>query len=300
MRKLVLVLAILIVMLIPNSIRAQDELHLSLVSVDIWPEYDQPAVLMIYRITLAPETSLPASLSLRIPSGAQINAVAVVDPIKGLVNTPYDSSIQGQWSVLKIPTNSLQVQVEYYTPLAKDGINRHIVFEWPGDYVLDTLEANFLRPLEAGSVTISLPPIDTSPGQDGLTNYRVRAVSLAADQSFTLKIDYQRNTDALSISSLPVQAVTTPGPDTPGHISMTGILPLILAGIGMLLIVAGIIGFVVWQRGAQGSQLARVRVAKGEENEDEFIYCHQCGKRAQPGDIFCRTCGTRLKKGSED
>ena len=33
-------------------------LHLSLLSVDIWPEYDQPAVLMIYRITLAPDTTL--------------------------------------------------------------------------------------------------------------------------------------------------------------------------------------------------------------------------------------------------
>lgn len=300
MRKLVLMLAIFFAMIIPNSIRAQDELRLSLVSVDIWPEYDQPAVLMIYRITLAPETSLPASLSLRIPSDAQINAVAVVDPIKGLVNTPYDNSIQGQWSVLKIPTNSLQVQVEYYIPLVKDGITRHVVFEWPGDYVLDTMEANFLRPLGAESVTISLPPIDTSPGQDGLTNYRVKAINLAADQSFFLKIDYQRNTDALSISSLPVQPVTTPGPDTPGHVSMTGILPLILAGIGMLLIVAGIIGFVVWQRGAQGSQLVKVRVSKREENEDEFIYCHECGKRAQPGDIFCRTCGTLLKKGSQD
>ena len=81
---------------------------------------------------------------------------------------------------------------------------------------------------------------------------------------------------------------------------MTGILPLILAGIGMLLIVAGIIGFVVWQRGAQSSQLVKVRETKREQNEDEFIHCHQCGKRAQPGDIFCRTCGTRLKKGSED
>jgi hypothetical protein len=300
MRKLVLLLAILIVILIPTPIHAQDELHLSLVSVDIWPEYDQPAVLMIYRVTLAPETRLPVSLSLRIPSGMQINAVAVVDPIKGLINTPYDNSLQGQWSVIKLSTNSLQVQVEYYAPLVKDGITRHVVFEWPGDYVLDTMEVNFLRPLGAESVTISQAPIGTSPGQDGLTNYRLRAVNLPAGQSFILKIDYQRNTDALSISSLSVQAVTTPGPDTPGHITMTGVLPLVLAGIGMLLIVAGVIGFVVWQRGAQGAQIVKAHVPRHEENEDEFIYCHQCGKRAQPGDVFCRTCGTRLKKGSED
>lgn len=300
MRKLVWMLAFVIMMLIPTPTRAQDKLHLDLVSVDIWPEYDQPAVLMIYRITLASETNLPASLSLRLPLGVQINAVAVVDPVKGLINTPYDNSVQGQWAVIKLTTNALEVQVEYYTPLVKDGINRHVVFNWPGDYTLDTLEVNFLRPLGAESVNISQAPIDTTPGQDGLTNYRIQAVNLAAGQPFNLKIDYQRKTDALSISSLPVQAITTPGPDTPGHVTMTGILPLVLTGVGMLLIVAGVVGFVVWQRGAQGAQVVKAPRPRREENNDEFIYCHQCGKRAQPGDVFCRTCGTRLKKNPDD
>ena len=300
LRKLLFLLALLLGLLVPFPIRAQADLHLSLVSVDIWPEYDQPAVLMIYRIALAPQTSLPANLSIRIPVGVQINAVALVDPIKGLINTPYDNSIQGQWSVIKVTTNSLQVQIEYYTPLVKDGVNRHVTFDWPGDYALDTMEVNFLRPLGAESVTLSRPPIDTTPGQDGLTNYRVRAVNLAAGQEFKLKIDYQRSTDALSISSLPVQAITTPGPDTPGHVSMTGILPLVLAGIGMLLIVAGVIGFVVWQRSTQGVHTVRTRMPPRVENNDEFIYCHQCGKRAQAGDVFCRTCGTRLKKSGEE
>jgi hypothetical protein len=155
--------------------------------------------------------------------------------------------------VLTITTTSPQVQVEYYTALVKNGTTRHIVFDWAGDYAVEKLEVNFLRPLGAESPTISLPPVDTSPGQDGLTNYRIEAADLMAGKPFTLTIDYQRQTDALSISSLPVQAASTPGPDTPGHVSMTGILPWVLAGIGLLLIVAGIVGFVVWQRGGQVS-----------------------------------------------
>ncbi|MGA2490038.1 MAG: zinc ribbon domain-containing protein [Anaerolineales bacterium] len=300
MRKLITMLTLLIVFLNPAPVKAQDEMHLSLLSIDIWPEYDQPAVLIIYHISLASDTSLPASLAIRIPSDVQINAVAVGDPTKGLLNAPYDNSVQGQWSVLKITTNSLQVQVEYYAPLIKNGTARHILFEWPGDYAVDKLEANFLKPFGAEGVSFSLAPTDTGPGQDGLINYHFQIANLAAGQSFSLTIDYLRQTDDLSISSLPVQAASTPGPDTPGRVSMTGILPWALAGIGFLLIVAGVVGFVTWQRGGQGTRKGEKYTLHREESEDEFTYCPQCGKRAQPGDTFCRTCGTRLNRGAVD
>jgi hypothetical protein len=300
MRKLILMLILSIVFLIPAPVRSQGEVHLSLLGVDIWPEYDQPAVLMIYRLILASDTKLPASLALHIPANAQINAVAVLDPTGGLINTPYDKTIQGQSSVLNISTNSLQMQVEFYEPLVKNGINRHIQFDWSGDYAVDKLDANFLSPFGAKSVSISVSPTDTGPGQDGLTNYHIQKSNLAAGQSFSLTIDYQRQTDDLSISSLPVVAASTPGPDTPGRVSMTGILPWILAGIGALLIVAGIVGFVLWQQGSRGTKKGIKNTPPSEESEDESIYCHNCGKRAQPGDVFCRTCGTRLKRGSTD
>jgi hypothetical protein len=300
MRKLTLLLILLIIIFVPNVVQAQGNQHFSLLSVDIWPEYDQPSVLMIYRMTMVSSTVLPASLSVRIPSDAQINAVALVDPTKGLVNAPYDLSVQGQWSLLKFTTDSLQSQVEFYTPLARNGTTRHVIFAWAGDYAVDDLEVNFLQPYSAENVTINFSPVTTTPGQDGLTNYHVQTANLTAGKSFSLTIDYQRQTNDLSISSLPVQAVSTPGPDTQGRVSMTGVLPWVLAGIGVLLIVAGIVGFLVWQRGTQGARKVKKHVQPHEETDDDFIYCHQCGKRAQPGDVFCRTCGTRLKRGSTE
>jgi hypothetical protein len=300
MRKLIGFLTLWFIFLVPFSAEAQGKLHLSLVSVDIWPEYDRPAVLMIYHITLAPDTSLPASLSLRITSGAEINAVAVLDPTGNLIVAPYVESIQGSWTVLTITTTSPRVQVEYYTPLVKNGTTRHIIFNWAANYSVEKLEVNFLQPLGADSPILSIPPVETSPGQDGLINYRIETVSLMADKPFSMTIDYQRQTDGLSISSLPVLAASTPGPDTPGHVSMTGILPWGLAGIGLLLIVAGIFGFVAWQRGSQVPLAVKQNAPPRLESEDEFIYCHQCGRRAYPSDVFCRTCGTRLKRSSTD
>ncbi|MGD0879564.1 MAG: zinc ribbon domain-containing protein [Anaerolineales bacterium] len=298
MRKVLLLLSLWIILLVPLSVQAKENLHFSLVTVDIWPEYDRPAVLMIYHITLSPDTVLPASFSLRLPADAEINAVAVVDESGNLINAPYNSTKQVPWSVLTINTTLPQLQVEYYTALVKEGATRHIVFNWPGDYAVEKLEINFLRPLGAESPSISFQPVDTSPGQDGLTNYRIEATDLLPDKSFVLTIDYERQTDALSISSLAVQAVSTPGPDTPGHVSMTGILPWVLAAIGLLLIVAGIFGFVTWQRGGQEVKPVKEGENHLEDDEEKFVNCRQCGKSAQPGDVFCRSCGSRLKRTS--
>jgi hypothetical protein len=296
MRKLIMVLTLAILTLAPIPVMAQNQVNLSLVNVDIWPEYDQPSVLIIYRITLASGTILPANLALRIPSDGQINAVAVVDSANGLINSPYNSTTQGKWTIVNITANTLQVQIEYYVPLSKTGAARHIVYEWPGDYAVDRLDVNFLRPFGADNVSLSLEPVSTSTGQDGLTNYLIQTTKLELNQQFSLTIDYTRQTDDLIISSQPVQAASTPGEDTPGRISMTGIIPWALAGIGVLLIAVGVIWFVSWQRKGHDSSKGKKQVTQRGQTGGEAIYCPQCGKRAQPEDIFCRTCGTRLKR----
>jgi hypothetical protein len=295
MRRLMLILVLFIFLFVPVLVSAQGKVHYSLVGVDIWPEYDQPAVLVIYRLTLAPDTVLPTKLMVRIPSSARINAVAIMNSANRLVDAPYKNAVQGQWSEIELTATTLQAQVEFYVPLVRNDSARHIVFEWSSENPVDRLDANFLRPFGAESVFLSLSPTDTGPGQDGLTNYHVRANDLMAGQPFTLTIDYRRNTEDLSISSLPVQAASTPGLDTPGRVSMTGILPWVLAVIGVLLIVGGMIGFIIWQRGGQGTSTGRKQAMHPKENKDDNIYCPECGKRAKAGDVFCRTCGTRLR-----
>ena len=75
-------LALLIIILIACTpllpALAQSEVKLSSMEVDLWPEYDRPNVLVIYRITLPPTTTLPVDLSFRIPAAAgEPSAVAV-------------------------------------------------------------------------------------------------------------------------------------------------------------------------------------------------------------------------------
>ena len=46
--------------------RGQEAPRIGTLEVDLWPEYDQPGVLVIYHITIASTIMLPAPLELRM------------------------------------------------------------------------------------------------------------------------------------------------------------------------------------------------------------------------------------------
>jgi hypothetical protein len=125
-------------------------------------------------------------------------------------------------------------------------------------------------------------------------NYSLQAAGLAAETNYAVVVRYERDSDDLSIASLPVEAATTPGLDTPGRMSLTSVLPWVLGGLGILLVAAGIAGYFVWQSGGREAPRRKHRPAR-QSTEQKELYCHQCGKRAQESDTFCRTCGTRLR-----
>ena len=299
MPKWFLVLALVVMFFAPVAARAQGEASLASVSVEIWPEYDKPAVLIIEHITLAAATELPVTLAIRVPAQAEVNAVAINDSRGGLVYAPYERQVQGQWAVLTLKSNSSNVQIEYYDPLIKDGARRHVVYVWPGDYAADTLLLRFQQPVGATNFVITPVPTGTSVGTDDLTYASLNAGPLAAGETFTLSADYQKETDNLSISGRVVEPVEPLGSDTSGRLSLTRLLPWILGGLLAILAIGGVVaGLWYWQSKRGGDPASRQRHAKrldAAKDTHGVIHCHQCGRRAQPGDQFCRACGTRLR-----
>src|SRR5512138_2912308 len=90
MRKWLAVLLFLgIVVGFPSAARAQSPIKLSRLQVQLWPEYDQSSMLVIYDFQLPDSVKLPVSVSLNFPKDAHLVAVASLAADGSLLNTDY-------------------------------------------------------------------------------------------------------------------------------------------------------------------------------------------------------------------
>jgi hypothetical protein len=267
------------------------------VLVDIWPEFDQPSVLVIYHYTLGADVTLPVTLDLRVPIQASVNAVAISDSSGTLITANYERKVSGDWAVLTMTTTSRKVQVEYYDQYIRQGDTRQYEYVWPGNYPVDALSINFQHPV--GATALKMTP-ELGAGivaADGMTYYSSLIGALPANQTYSLSIEYQKTTDTLSASGQSVQ----PSAPLADPTNLTGILPWVLGGLGGLLVLVGLmVGFVYWRReqGRTSGKSRKRHAATQKETPGGDAYCNQCGKRAQPGDVFCRSCGSRLRRTS--
>ncbi len=306
MLKRYVLLIVWVVLLLPVGARAQSDVRLAHLQIDLWPEYDRPEMLVIFRASLAADVTLPVDVTFRIPAAAgEPNAVAVRQPDGALLNAMYERQIEERWAYVTITATAPEIQLEYYDPqLEKRDQARHFEFVWVGEYDVESMIVLVQQPLGALQMSIEPDLGEFEPGSDGLQYYVMEIGAPSAGDAFSVKVDYQKSNDALSIESFQVQPSAPIAETTQGRadISLLTLLPWILGGFGVFLVVGGI--FWYWRSGQDISEPKRTsrgrRAASGrqeafDENVNSGVYCHQCGKRAASGDRFCRTCGTRLR-----
>lgn len=301
---LVILLALFVLATAPG--RAQEAMSLPRVEVDLWPEYDQPALLVIYHLTLPPSVQLPAEMALRIPASVgEPHAVAARQPDGALYTAPYEREVSGDWAIIRFRATTLEMQVEYYDPgLAQEGNQRRFTYSWPGDYAVDTLILQVQQPIGAQDLTISPRLGNTSTGADGLVYHSSNFGAVPQGETFDIEVSYTKTGNNLSASSVEVIPSAPIDANTAGRMDLSSMVPWILAGLGVLLIAGGSVWY--WRSGRESSQVRgtsprrrrpAAQQAGGTNQADEagHVYCHQCGRRAGPGDRFCRTCGTALR-----
>lgn len=278
---------------------AKSDIALQSLEIDVWPEYDRPGVLVIYRITLSPQVKLPAEINLKVPVTAGNPSAVAEQTANGLFNLQFsEAGRDSQWITIRFTTTLPQVQIEYYDALKKDGVNRAYTLRWPGDYAVADLLVKVQQPRTASGLTLAPNTGSAITGQDGLTYFNVPLGNVDAGASFELNIQYQKNDDQLTQTSS-FEQVTPVNPANPNVApAFPQSLPWILGGLGLVLIGGGIFWYL---RGLQPASpipgRARHRGAPAETAPPgDAVFCHQCGKKAAAGDIFCRACGTRLRR----
>ncbi len=305
--KLLIFFTLLALLTLPPLARAQESLRFETMQIDLWPEYDQPAMLVIYRARLTADIQLPVEVGIRIPAAVgDPNAVAVRQDGGQLFNAEYTRVAEGDWATIFFSARFREIQIEYYDPLIeRQGDTRQYQFVWPGDYPIDNLRILVQQPTGAENVT-TFPRL-SSITQDafGLSYYGGEIGSVTAGETFNLTITYDKQTDDLTVNFLPIDSSEPVSVETAGRLSLTEMLPWGVGILGVLVILIGVAWYWLTGRKGQGGRPARRRrpprrkVMEPElhemEDDARSVFCHQCGKRALSGDKFCRACGTKLR-----
>jgi hypothetical protein len=295
MRKWLLILVMGVFFTLPTIAYAQSDVTLSNVNVQLWPEYDQPSMLVIVDFQVS-GSNLPANIPFRIPKDANLVAVAAYAADGSLVNAVFDGPKKdNEWQTFTITLDtSASYRFEYYQPIAFNGSQRIFSYLWDGAYAVDAFNIRVLEPMDTISLT-TIPALVSTTQENGLLYYQGDTVKLASGQQYTLNLDYKKTSDTLIAPPQGIQPSAPVDENTPGRISLNNSLPYVIGGLGLIMIVGGLVYY--WGAGRNSGGKVRRRTHSSAENKGDGaeVYCPQCGERANPGDRFCRVCGARLR-----
>lgn len=283
------------------GLSAQDNLTIEHLQIDIWPEYDRQEVLIIYRLSLAESTPLPAKMKLQIPqaAGTPFN-LAMQDTDNRLYNLDYTINRAGDWLEISFTTPSPTIQLEYYDPrLIKDNVQRTFEYQWPGDYAVHTLALRVQQPVNASRMYIQPDLGSGKTEQDGLKYYMALFGSIEKGKTLTIQLSYQKPDNTLSSNLQPVQPIQPVNQPIPSPINTNTLLPWLIAAIGLVLILSSFLWYFrtektkLYPKHQQNNALMEKKASQTSNTTASF--CHLCGKSAMPSDLFCRSCGARLR-----
>jgi hypothetical protein len=286
---------LLLLLLVALPVAAQTEVtELDALTVELWPDYDRPAMLVILTGTLPASAELPATLTIPLPAGAEVNAVARFNDVEVLITDVEWAQADGG---LTLTTPGSSFHVEYYSPYVAADNEVSYGFAWTADLEIANAAAVVQQPVAATDITIVPAPSGSVTRADGLRYHQIEPRPVAAGEPFTVDVTYTIDAPVLSAPS--VSPASTAGPAATAAATDSGLLGD-LSPWWLLLIPAALALLVgAW---ALGRRTGSGRARKPRPNrparppaDGSARFCHQCGQPAQAGDGFCRKCGTRLK-----
>jgi hypothetical protein len=300
-----------------GAVRAQETPTLSNLELSLWPEFDRPEMLVIYRGLFAPDTPLPVAVEFRIPARAgQPTAVAYVGEGGQRLNLLSTTRAEGDWLVVSFELPTLGFQLEYYDALAVDPAGqREFAYTYTADYPVTELSVDVQVPPDAQAFALD-PAADTVIQQDdGLTYHLVKAGSLLQGETRSWTVTYQKAGSALTAESLGLaETPAEAAPPATEDGDQSNVAIFIIAFVALVAVGGG----AFWlgrqtqpapeptpspprqskRRGSGGS-----RKGIGPESPqpspsfgEEAAFCYQCGAEMRPDSEFCHKCGAAVRR----
>ena len=291
-----------------QNTEAQEPLTLESLETSLWPEYDQPEVLVIYRGLFAADTSLPVPVEISIPARVgQPSAVAYVSDGGDRLNQQYTTRVEGDWLVVSFELDALGFQLEYYDTLPVDSAGkRQFTYSYIADYPITTLSLDVQVPPTAEGFTLDPPADSVITESDSLVYHLINAGSLAQGEGRNWTFTYQKDNVDLTASTLSQsETAATPASQAAsqeaGGANNSTVLIFLVAFVA--LVAVGAAAFWLGRRVQPISQAAppapqrNRRRGSGLGARADALFCAQCGAELRSDAVFCHRCGTPTRKG---
>ena len=251
-----------------SSFSQQIPIALERLEISLWPEYDDPRLLVIYRGELAEDPQSP--LVFTIPRTAQIHAVAHVGPAGTLLADDWQLLPDENDQIVLFTPGSRRFQLEYYDDVIGTAPQRSFVFRFRSErYEIKNLEIEVQQPLRAtgfqASPTLDPQGVDTR----GFSYFGRRVGAVPPGTLVEQRVSY-RKTDTLP--SLRPAAQSS--------------LVWAALGAGLAVVALGVIGLLWFRRRRSVSSGATAQQRPAQ-------FCAHCRYQFRADEQFCPQCGQR-------
>lgn len=251
-------------------------------NIQVMPEFDDARVLVVVQGRLAADVSLPQSLTLRIPQGAQVNQMAVIDMGDGrpaarpyeVTNDPTDS----RWSLATYTVDSAHFFFEYYFNPLGSNPEKSFTFTVSSLQPVADLLLEVQQPRLAEAFTTNPPSSAERLDKYSLTLYQLPVGALDVGEETAVTIRYTKSDPTPSVPRSKTE------PEVAATIT-SATIPLWAVGALAVAVGGGIAGF-SWLRARPRQPI--IALAAGSS------YCPQCGARQRVDSRYCHVCGAKL------
>ncbi|MCB0167178.1 MAG: zinc ribbon domain-containing protein [Anaerolineae bacterium] len=299
--------------------QAQSEPRIRNLLIELWPEFDRPELLVIYRVELSSDTPLPATLTFSLPGSIDtMNAVAygADNNLLTVEKDQIDMTYRDNMMFLTFSTPSPLVQLEYYDSeaITRQDQTRTFDYTFTAPYAVESAIFQVQQPAQAEAFSLKPETSNSFIDSNRLTYHVIEQANIAAGETVSVIATYQRPTEALTFELLtPVsehaEDIIPVSTEPPQDSNVT--IAYALTGIGAVLILAAA-GHWWWTKSKSQSGPARRRPprtgrrasqtgstqsqANRAEEPESAGFCYNCGAALRADSHFCHKCGTKRRE----
>jgi hypothetical protein len=303
MRRLFFCVALGFVMAVAPRALADDPNRLSQLKISVWPEYDQPTVLVMFDGTLADSANLPREISVLVPSSAMLTVTTFenADGTLAVEQSNKSSNLGDGYNRITYTVKTPKYHVEYYDNSLRGSPDKSMDFAFKATAPADQVTIEYQQPLKATNFSVN-PPVSSTRIENGFNFFVSQFSNVTSGQALTAQVKYTKIDPNPSASNAPT-TTTAAVPDTaPVAASAPGSGNTLLVVVALLSVgVLAVLGFFVLQQRSRQPISPRVSAsrkssrAKGARRSEGKVFCPQCGHVLGPGDSFCSKCGVERR-----